>query len=166
MTTVFRWRNVAVATAAALGWLGIVAAQTQPPPTTQPAVQPATNTQPMQAIRAKDVLGSKVSLSGNAQAGTVDDIVFTDDGRVEYLIVANAQGQLVTVPWDAAKFNFRQRTATIEITPAQFQTIPTYTTTSYPQFFTPAYRTETYRYYGLTPGQMRRLDRQIDRIRR
>lgn len=72
----------------------------------------------------------------------------------------------MTVPWDAAKFDYRQRTATIEITPARYQATPRSTTTTYPQFFTPTYRTEVYRYSGLTPGQMRRLGRQIDRIRR
>ena len=40
-----------------------------------------------------------------------------------------------------------------------YKTIPTYTTTSYPDFFAPAYRTTTYKYYGLTPGQLRRLNR-------
>ena len=67
----------------------------------------------------KQVLGSKVSIENNVAIGTVDDLVFDDYGRVEYLIVQN-EGKLVTVPWEAAKFNFEQRTAVVNITPQQF----------------------------------------------
>ena len=67
----------------------------------------------------KQVLGPKVSIENNVAIGTVDDLVFDDYGRVEYLIVQN-EGKLVTVPWEAAKFNFEQRTAVVNITPQQF----------------------------------------------
>ena len=88
--------------------------------------------------------------------GTVDDLVFNDQGEVEYLIVAN-EGKLVTVPWEAAKFNFEKQTATVNITQDVYRTIPTYTTTSYPVYFEPTYRTTVYRYYGLTPRPFRRI---------
>ena len=90
----------------------------------------------------------------------MDDLVFDDNGQVEYLIVLN-QGKLVTVPWEAAKFNFEKRMATINITPERFQQIPTYTTEQYPTFTAPNYQTQTYQYYGLTPGQTRRLNRRL-----
>jgi sporulation protein YlmC with PRC-barrel domain len=112
-----------------------------------------------QAYRAKVILGAKVSLEGNTSVGTVDDIVLDENGNVDYLIVANADGQLVTVPWDAAVFNPEQRVATVHITPEQFQKVPTYTAKQYPVYSTPAYRTQVYQHYGLTPGQSRRLIR-------
>jgi hypothetical protein len=114
-----------------------------------------------QAYRAKEVLGSKVSIEGNVSIGTVDDIVIDGDGYVEYLIVAN-DGKLVTVPWDAAKFNFKERSAMVSITADQFKQVPTYTTNQYPVFSAPAYRTDMYRFYGLTPRE-RRIERRIDR---
>jgi hypothetical protein len=113
------------------------------------------------AFRAKLILGSKVSIEGNLAIGKVDDIVFGDDGYVEYLIVEN-EGKLVTVPWEAAKFNFQQRLATVSITEEQFRLVPTYTVDKYPAFTAPAYRTDVYRYYGLTPRE-RRVERRIDR---
>jgi hypothetical protein len=116
------------------------------------------------AIRAKQVLGARVQLTGNAMAGTVDDIVLTDDGQVEYLLVIQ-EGKLVTVPWAAVKFNFEQRVATVSLTQEQFRTIPTYTVQQYPQFFAPAYRTEIYRFYNLTPREIRRIERQDRRDR-
>ena len=111
-----------------------------------------------QTYRAKSVLGSKVSIEGNVAVGTVDDIVFADDGYLEYLIVLN-DNKLVTVPWEAAKFNFEKRTAVVNITPERFKVIPTYTVDQYPVFSTPRYRVETYKYYGLTPAEERRAIR-------
>jgi hypothetical protein len=94
-------------------------------------------------------------IQGNMNIGTVDDIVFDDAGQIEYLIVDNG-GKLVTIPWEAAKFNLEQRAATVNITPEVYKTIPTYTVQTYPQFFAPTYRTDVYRFYGLTPRPLRR----------
>lgn len=154
-----------IALAALLALTGSAAAQ--PPVPTQPAPQtipPATQVPPgtpgatdalPTAYRAKEVLGTRVFVGQTQAVGVVDDIVFDDAGGIEYLIVAEG-GKLVTVPWSAAKFDLKQRAATLTITPAQYRLIPTYTVTTYPSFYTPAYRTETYKYYGLTPGQLRR----------
>jgi len=107
------------------------------------------------AYRAKQVLGAKVYIQGDLSIGTVDDMVFNDTGSLEYLIVAN-EGKLVTVPWEAAKFNFEKQTASLNITQTQFKTIPTYTVREYPVYFEPTYRTQTYKWYGLTPRPFRR----------
>ena len=114
-----------------------------------------------QAWRAKQILGAKVQLSGNTMAGTVDDIVFTDEGSIEYLVVSH-NGKMVTVPWQAAKFNVAQQTATLEITQQQYQQIPTFTSESHPQYFAPQYREQIYKAYNLRPGQVRRLERRTN----
>jgi hypothetical protein len=102
------------------------------------------------AYRVKGVLGAKVSLKGDVNIGTVDDIVFSDAGQVEYLIAVN-DGKLVTIPWEAAKFDFDKRVATLNITQDQYKVIPTYTTSEYPVYFEPTYRTQVYGWYGLKP---------------
>jgi len=112
-----------------------------------------------QHFRAKQILGSKVSIDGNTQVGTVDDIVLDESGNVDYLIVINSDDKLVTVPWDAAQFNLEKRSAVVHIAPERFQQVPTYTVERYPAFATPTYRTQIYKYYGLTPGQQRRAIR-------
>jgi hypothetical protein len=96
----------------------------------EPAVQQG-NTAQLLTYRAKQVIGSKVSIEGNISIGVVADIVFADDGYLEYLIVQN-ENKLVTVPWQAAKFNFEKRVAVINITPERFKVIPTYTADQYP----------------------------------
>jgi hypothetical protein len=110
----------------------------------------------VQQFRAKQILGAKVGLQGNASGGTVDDIVLDENGNVDYLIVLNANRKLVTVPWDATQFNVEKRTATVAIPQDQFQRAPAYTVEEYPAFASPAYRTQVYTYYGLKPGQQRR----------
>jgi len=114
--------------------------------------------------RVKEILGSKVSLDGNRSVGTVEDIVLDINGNVDYLIVSNEAGKLVTVPWDSAEFDAKKRAAVLRIAPDKFQQVPTYTVEQYPAFSTPAYRTQVYTYYGLTPAQERRMRRPLTRI--
>jgi len=109
-------------------------------------------------IRAKSILGAKVSITGGTSVGVVDDVILTDEGVVDYVVVSQS-GKLVTVPWEAVRFDHGKRAATIDITRERYEKIPTYTTERYPEFYTPEYRTEIYRYYNLKPGQGRRLER-------
>src|SRR5690349_4639976 len=67
--------------------------------------------------RAKQILGSKVNIEGNTAVGTVDDIVLDENGNVDYLIVVTDEKKLVTVPWDAARFNADKRSTAVRITP-------------------------------------------------
>ena len=127
-----------------------------------PAAEGAQRTAPAQTYRAKQVLGAKLSITGNISIGTVEDIVFADDGYIEYLVVQN-EGKMVTVPWEAAKFDFEKRTATINVTQEQFKQVPTYTPAQYPTYSAPTYRTQIYKAWGITSGQDRRVDRRIDR---
>jgi hypothetical protein len=113
------------------------------------------------AFRAKQVLGTKILIQNNTAIGTVEDLVFDQAGNMEYLIVSTGENKLVTVPWDATKFDLEKKSATLNITQEKFKAIPTYTVTTYPQFYTPTYRTEIYKVYGLTPRELRRLERRI-----
>ena len=155
----FRIRSAVTLLAVAVGG-GNLLAQPATRPAAQQNVQQSKDQQPAQTYRVKQVLGSKVNIEGNTSIGTVDDVVFDDNGYIEYLIVLN-EGKLVTIPWEAAKFNFETRTAMVRIAPEKFQQIPTYAVDQYPTFSAPTYRTQTYQYYGLTPGQSRRLDRRL-----
>jgi hypothetical protein len=143
-------------------WISPAVGQNPPPanPAQPPAARPADKTAAPRAYRAKDLLGAKLFIQGNTTVGTIDDIVFNEDGVIDYLIVQTADNKLVTTPWPAAKFDWNKRTVMVPLTQEQFRAIPTYTVQTYPQFYTPAYRTEIYRFYNLTPGQERRLERQ------
>jgi len=111
------------------------------------------------SLRAKTILGSKVSIEGGTNVGTVEDIVFDNDGTVDYVVVDH-DGKYVTVPWEAAKFDYGRRTAVINITPERFREVPTYTSEAYPNYYEPAYREKIYSYYGVKPRrEIRREDR-------
>ena len=112
-------------------------------------------------MRAKTVLGSKVSIEGGVNIGTVEDIIFDNDGAIDYLVVGN-EGKFVTVPWEAAKFDFDKRTANVEITQERFREIPTYTQETVPNYYEPAYRQKVYTYYGVKPRRDVRNDRRED----
>ncbi len=153
--------------AAFLMTAGILAAQ-------EPGAVPATGTAPaagaradaqpqagaVATYRAKQILGTKIMIQGNTAIGTVDDIVFDSAGNLEYLVVAN-EGKLISVPWDATKFDLKSQSAVLNITPEVYKTIPTYTPTTYPDYWAPTYRTGVYKYYGLTPRELRRIDRRL-----
>jgi PRC-barrel domain len=113
-----------------------------------------------QTHKVKSVIGTKVSIQGGLAIGTVDDIIFDDDGYIDYLVVLN-EGKYVLVPWQAAKFNFEQRAATVNITQQQFQQVPTFTVQSWPTFDA-NYNARIYGYYGLTPHD-RRVERRTER---
>ncbi|HEY3966605.1 MAG TPA: PRC-barrel domain-containing protein [Planctomycetaceae bacterium] len=149
--------GAAVVLAAAVTLGSFVSAQDAAPPAAQAKAPPAANDG--QHFRAKQILGAKVGLEGNASAGTVDDIVLDENGNVDYLIVMTGKDKLVTVPWDATQFNVEKRTAVVQIPQEQFQRVPTYTAEQYPAFSSPTYRTQVYTYYGLKPGQQRRAIR-------
>jgi sporulation protein YlmC with PRC-barrel domain len=113
------------------------------------------------AFRAKQILGTKIMIQNGTAIGTVDDLVFDEAGNMEYLLVSTGDNKLITVPWDAAKWDLEKKTGTVNITQDVYKTIPTYTTTTYPQFYTPTYRTQVYRAYGLTPRDLRRIERRL-----
>ncbi len=133
--------------------------------TTTPVLQVP---QPGQAVpatgvnhyRAKQILGTSIMLQGDATVGTVDDLVFDEAGNLEYMIVDNG-GKLTTVPWEAAKFDLAKKTAVLTVTPQQYNAIPTYTTTTYPSFYAPTYRTQVYKAYGIAPRVLRRIERRL-----
>ena len=162
-------RNAAFAFAiTAIGSAALLADPPRPaPPAAPPAAPPGTAVDPanpgVQTFRAKQLIGTKIMIQNNTAIGTVDDMVFSDAGDLEYLIVQTADSKLVTVPWVATTYANDFKTATVNITPDQFKTIPTYTTTTYPQFFTPTYRTDVYKWYNVTPRELRRLERRVIR---
>jgi len=149
--------------AAALVGVSLSAAPPAAPPAPPGAAPPGSaNTADLpHPLRASQIIGSTINMKNNTEIGTVSDIVLTDSGEVEYLVVKRSDGMFVTVPWQAAMWGTDYKTATVNVTPEQLKVVPTYNATNYPQWFTPTYRSEVYKYYGLTPGQLRRLNRRL-----
>jgi sporulation protein YlmC with PRC-barrel domain len=144
---------------------GVLASAQQPTPAQPPVrVDPAQPAATSMTYRAKQVLGSKIMIQNNTAVGTVDDIVFDQAGNLEYLVVVN-DGKFTAVPWDAAKFDLKSQTAVLTITPEVYKTIPTFTATTYPDFWAPVYRTTTYKFYGIAPRDLRPIRRSSRGVR-
>jgi hypothetical protein len=155
------WRRSLFVGAALACWAATLGQAAPPPdrPPPPPDRPPGADVRAGHALRAKNVMGAKVSLKGDLAIGTVDDIIFSDDGTIDYLVVLN-EGKYVTVPWEAAKFDFDKRTAVVEITQDQFKEIPTYTAEKYPDFYEPVYREKIYKFYNVKPRrEIRREER-------
>lgn len=115
------------------------------------------------SYRAKELIGSAVSLDGGTSVGSIDDIVIGGSGKVDYLIVTNTRKQLVAVPWDASRYDVRQRKIFVRMAPERFRQIPSFPVGRYPMFADPEYRTRVYRSYGLTPAQQRYIEERSGR---
>jgi hypothetical protein len=106
----------------------------------------------LRTYRAREVLGTRLSIQNNVPLGTVDDIVFDEAGNLDYLIGATGDNKLITVPFDLEK-----RTGIVNITPELYKTSPTDTVTTYRH--APADRTAVDKMFGPAPRQLRRLER-------
>lgn len=115
------------------------------------------NRQP-EARRAKSVLGSKVSIRGDIAIGTVEDIIFADDGVIDYLVVLN-EGKQILIPWEAAKFTFERNTvrATVDLPRERIREAPVVTQQQWATVYEPAYRKQLFGFYGLRPPAERRI---------
>ena len=129
-----------------------------PPPADRPAPGPEERAPAPQTYKARSILGSKVIIQGNLGIGVVDDIVFGDDGYIDYLMVVN-DGKYVTVPWEAAKFDFEKRTALVEIAQDRYKVIPTFTVETWPNLYEPTYREKIYSIYGVKPRREIRIEK-------
>lgn len=153
--------KAAIAAALPLVGLSLYAAD---PPRADPPAAPGARRAPVDSelprpLRAKQILGSKISIQNNTGVGIVDDIVLSEGGDVDYLIVMTGDKKLVSVPWSTVAWGTDFKSGVVNVTPEQFKVIPTYTVTTYPDYFAPTYRSEVYKYYGVPAGQLRRIER-------
>jgi len=112
--------------------------------------------------RASSIIGARVSIQGDVAVGKVEDLVLSQNGTVEYLVVLN-EDKYVLVPWAAAKLDPGQRTVMVEIRQEKFREVPTFTRESWPNFSDTQYIERINTYYGVKPGRERRIERREDR---
>jgi len=70
--------------------------------------------------RVTEVSGSNVVLQGATRFGKVEDIVFNENGCIDYIVVS-ADNRYVVVPWAASQLDYRQRVVTLDVTREQLQ---------------------------------------------
>ena len=70
--------------------------------------------------RVSQILGSSVQLQGGAGFGKVQDIILSDAGAVEYVVVAR-EGNVALFPWNGATVNNGTRVMTYDVAPQVVQ---------------------------------------------
>jgi sporulation protein YlmC with PRC-barrel domain len=128
----------------------------------QPAVRVETPAAAGEARRATSIMGSTVTIRGGTSVGKVEDIVFNNDDYIEYLVVAEG-GKNVLIPWQAAKYDIGKRAVTVDVAVDRYREIPTFARDRWPNVYDPEYQQKIYGYYGLRPGQERRIERRQNR---
>jgi hypothetical protein len=105
----------------------------------------------IQIRRVSSVIGTTVSVRGNASLGKIEDIVLNDDGCVDYLVVTYEE-KFILVPWSAARVDFNRRTASVDIERDKFREVPTFTREKWPDFSNKQYMETIHKFYGVQPG--------------
>lgn len=77
-------------------------------------------------IRSSVFIGAPVSISGGTSLGTVQDVVLSEGGCVDYVIV-NYDNRLVPVPWMAGTFRVADRAFLLTIEENQLAQLPVFT---------------------------------------
>jgi hypothetical protein len=105
----------------------------------------------VQVRRVSAVIGTSVVLREKASLGKIEDIVLSEEGCVEYLVVAY-QEKFILVPWVATQVDFERRTVLVDIEKERFKEVPTFTREKWPDFSDTKYIEKIHTFYGTKPG--------------
>ncbi len=96
---------------------------------------------------ARNLIGTTVENKCGEALGTVEDIVFSDNGRVRYFVLLPA-GQcecLVPVPWKEAKL--RNNRLVLDVDKAKFQDAPSFARNDWQRLYDPEWDRQVNSYY-------------------
>jgi len=107
--------------------------------------------------KADDLMGKDIVAQDGEKLGSIDNLVISENGQVEYIIlsrggVLGVGGDLVPVPWNAANLkkdqddNFRA-----DITQQQLEGAPKFDGDNWAQIASPEYEQQVHSYYGTEP---------------
>jgi hypothetical protein len=103
---------------------------------TPPPAAPATDTaQPASLRRISTAVGTNVTLSDGTVAGRIEDLVYGDNGALDYAVLSS-NGTFSAVPFSAMNWNAAGGVVTLPLTRAQFSTIPTFGTADWSNMLT------------------------------
>ena len=102
--------------------------------------------------KSTDVIGRPITVKGE-NVGKVEDLVVdVNSGRVIYGVGTMSNGdKLYPIPWPAGHYSVQTRTYELPVERTRLETVPTFTTTTVPNFADPEFATRTYTAYNTTP---------------
>ena len=75
--------------------------------------------------RVSSVIGASVQIEGGTAVAKVEDLVISDDGCIEFVVVRYEE-RFVPIPWSLATVEFDQRVVTVAITRERFAQAPSF----------------------------------------
>jgi hypothetical protein len=150
-------------------WLTLNQSVMAQPPMPRPVIQPRPRPQVevrqdrrygavTEIRRVSSVIGARVTIREDVPIGAIEDVVLSEDGCIDFLVVAY-ESRLILVPFSVARLDFERRTAFIDITREKFRSVPTFTKDRWPSLTDRRFVSEIHTAFGIEPGHERRFER-------
>jgi hypothetical protein len=96
--------------------------------------------------RVSQILGSSVRLQDGSGYGRVEDILLSEDGCIEYAVIAR-ENQYALLPWGIANVDYSQRVVSFGVTPQVIQPL-FFAPNAWPNLSDPAFGSRMQQAFG------------------
>jgi uncharacterized protein YrrD len=99
--------------------------------------------------RINAVLGQTIKSREGEELGEVKDIIFSNDGTINYIILSKGGGDdsLVPIPWQTENINVRENNIILSMNKEQMEDAPSFTTEEWERFAEQDFQNEVHGYY-------------------
>jgi hypothetical protein len=97
--------------------------------------------------RISTVIGGSVQFAGGGNVGKIEDIVISDTGCIEYIVVAY-HDRYVPIPWTVSTVVFDKRIVTIDMDQARFEEVPTFSRDEFTLLVQVDFRDKVHTFFG------------------
>lgn len=116
------------------------------------------HTSSSKGLRVSQLMGMSVTNSENQPIGKIKDLVISNHGRIDYLVLegvqtAEGRGQLTAVPFRALHFAPQGRMVSVDISADRLGQLPTFAADSYPDVNDREWRTRLNTLFGIEERQ-------------
>ncbi len=97
--------------------------------------------------RISTVIGGSVQFAAGGTVGKIEDIVISDEGCIEYIVVAY-HDRYVPIPWTVSTVAFDKRIVTLNIEQARFEEVPTFSRNEFALLVQVDFREKVHTFFG------------------
>lgn len=97
--------------------------------------------------RITTVIGGSVQFAAGGNVGKIEDIVISDEGCIEYIVVMY-HDRYVPIPWTVSTVAFDKRIVTIDMDQARFEEVPTFTRDEFSLLVQVDFREKVHTFFG------------------
>ncbi len=111
--------------------------------------------EPMAVPRADAIIGLEVMNDAGQQLGKVEDLTFSDDGRINYLVISRGGvlgfgSKLCAIPWQSANTRIHENAVIVDVSKESLDNAPTFE--NWADFSQGDYQQQVRGYYGEEGG--------------